>query len=73
MRYRIVDWKTSPADQFDPLQLAIYRVAWAELSGVEVDRVDAVFYSVLADRIIRPDRLVGRDELEQILSRVPQH
>jgi DNA helicase-2/ATP-dependent DNA helicase PcrA len=71
-RYRIVDWKTSPGDSHDPLQLAIYRVAWAELSGVEPEQVDAVFYSVTEDRIIRPGRLAGRVELERILTGVPE-
>jgi DNA helicase II / ATP-dependent DNA helicase PcrA len=71
--YRIVDWKTSPGDGHDSLQLAIYRVAWAELSGVPIERVDAVFYSVAEDRIIRPDRLADRDDLEQILSSVREH
>ncbi|HEY9291381.1 MAG TPA: PD-(D/E)XK nuclease family protein, partial [Microlunatus sp.] len=72
VRYRIVDWKTSPGQSHDPLQLAIYRTAWAELSGVTPDQVDAVFYSVPEDRIITPTRLASREELERILTAVPQ-
>ena len=30
----VVDWKTGRADQADPLQLALYRQAWADLRGV---------------------------------------
>ena len=30
-RYLLVDWKTNRSANADPLQLAIYRVAWAEL------------------------------------------
>lgn len=55
--FQVVDWKTSnqPAD---PLQLAIYRYAWAASSGVPIERVDAVFYHVLADEIERPEGLL---------------
>lgn len=72
VRYRVVDWKTSRSESHDPLQLAIYRVAWAGLSGVPVERVDAVFYSVPEDRTIQPEHLADRDELERILTRVPE-
>ena len=34
------------AQTADPLQLAIYRVAWSELTGVPLDRVRAGFYYV---------------------------
>jgi len=71
-RFRIVDWKTSRGERHDPLQLAIYRVAWAGLTGTPSDQVDAVFYSVPEDRIIRPDRLADRDELDRILTGVPE-
>jgi DNA helicase-2/ATP-dependent DNA helicase PcrA len=71
-RYRIVDWKTSHGESYDPLQLAIYRLAWAELSGCSPDEVDAVFYSVPEDRIIRPGSLAGREEIERILTGVPE-
>ncbi|MDR1852365.1 MAG: ATP-dependent helicase [Propionibacteriaceae bacterium] len=42
--YMVVDWKTGDARGADPLQLAIYRRAWAELKGVAEDDVEAVFY-----------------------------
>ncbi len=72
-RYRIVDWKTSPdgtqtADPHaDPWQLAIYRLAWAELSGVPLAEVDAVFYFVGSDTVVRPSRLADRAEIERVL------
>ncbi|MEO7588345.1 MAG: ATP-dependent DNA helicase [Arachnia sp.] len=46
----VVDWKTSnqPAD---PLQLAVYRQAWAQAMGIDVARVAAGFYHVQADRL----------------------
>lgn len=50
----VVDWKTSnrPAD---PLQLAVYRQAWAEANGMAVDEVGAAFYHVLADELVFVD------------------
>ncbi len=83
-RYRIIDWKTAPdaghdgadrsqqPERADPWQLAIYRLAWAELSGVDLDEVDAVFYFVGSDRLVRPPRLADRAEIERVLLRVPQ-
>ncbi len=65
--YRVVDWKTGRADQADPLQLAVYRLAWAEVCGVGVEQVDAVFYDVRRDRQVRPAALAGRTEIEVLL------
>ena len=31
--FLVVDWKTSRSETADPLQLAIYRLAWAEATG----------------------------------------
>jgi DNA helicase-2/ATP-dependent DNA helicase PcrA len=67
-RYQVVDWKTSGTPRANPLQLAIYRLAWAELRGVPLRSVDAVFYDVRGDRILRPGALAARPELERLLS-----
>jgi len=53
-RFQVVDWKTGSAASNHPLQLSIYRAAWAQLAGVDPDRVDAVFYMVSSKQIIRP-------------------
>ena len=53
-RYQIVDWKTSPQLTADPVQLAIYRLAWAQAMGCPPDEVDAVFYYVVKDLVVRP-------------------
>jgi DNA helicase II / ATP-dependent DNA helicase PcrA len=66
-RFRVVDWKTSRTETADPLQLAIYRLAWAEASSVPLDEVDAVFYYVRTDSVVRPGDLPGRAGLEQLL------
>jgi DNA helicase-2/ATP-dependent DNA helicase PcrA len=66
--FMVVDWKTSRRDDADVLQLALYRLAWAELAGVPVDRVRAAFYFVRSGRVVEPADLPGRDELEGLLS-----
>ena len=66
-RYEVVDWKTSAAHDADPLQLAIYRVAYAELAGVPVSRVDAAFLYVRDGAVVRPDTLPDRAALEALL------
>ncbi len=71
VRYEIVDWKTGRADSADPLQLAIYRLAWAEQQGVPLDSVDAAFHFVRSGQTVRPQSLPGREELERLLSADP--
>ncbi len=64
----VVDWKTGREETADPLQLAIYRVAWADLAGVPVGRVRAAFYYVRSDRLVEPDGLPDRAALEELVS-----
>lgn len=65
--FLVVDWKTNRRQTADPLQLAIYRVAWAELAGVPEDRVSAAFYYVRSGELVTPDDLPGRAELEELV------
>ncbi|NED90707.1 ATP-dependent helicase [Streptomyces sp. SID11233] len=65
--YEIVDWKTSRTNTADPLQLAVYRLAWAELHGLPLTDVSATFLFVRTGESVRPSRLPGRRELERIL------
>ncbi len=65
--FLVVDWKTNRAQTADPLQLAIYRVAWAELAGVPVERVRAAFYYVRTGDLVQPAGLESRAELEELL------
>jgi DNA helicase-2/ATP-dependent DNA helicase PcrA len=67
-RFQVVDWKTGLAESADPLQLAIYRLAWAEVTHTPLDQVDAVFYLVRSDRLVRPESLASRDEIEALMS-----
>jgi DNA helicase II / ATP-dependent DNA helicase PcrA len=65
-RWLVVDWKTGRGRP-DPTQLALYRLAWAELTGVDPSAVDAVFYAVADAEQIRPETL---DDREALLARI---
>ena len=64
-RWDVVDWKTG-TEPSDPLQLAIYRLAWAELAGVPPESVDAAFLYVRTGEVSRPP-LASREELAALL------
>ncbi|MFI6209517.1 UvrD-helicase domain-containing protein [Streptomyces sp. NPDC051041] len=65
--YEIVDWKTGRTAAADPLQLAVYRLAWAEQQGVPLEAVTAAFLYVRTGEVVRPEHLPGRAELERLL------
>ncbi|MFC8246135.1 ATP-dependent helicase [Streptomyces chartreusis] len=69
--YEIVDWKTNRTRTADPLQLALYRLAWAEQQGVPLESVDAAFLYVRTGEVVRPDDLLGREALERLLGEEP--
>ena len=66
--YLVVDWKTNRRATADPLQLAIYRLAWAELAGVDPERVRAAFYYVRSGELVEPDGLADRAEIARIMA-----
>ncbi|MGW1023079.1 ATP-dependent DNA helicase [Streptomyces sp. NPDC002577] len=77
--YEIIDWKTGRTRTTaggdpvaDPLQLAVYRLAWAEQFGVPVESVRAAFVHVRSGETVRPRRLPGRAELERLLLAQPE-
>jgi DNA helicase-2/ATP-dependent DNA helicase PcrA len=65
--YLLVDWKTNRSATADPLQLGIYRLAWAELHGVPLEQVRAAFYYVRTGDLVEPEGLPGRAQLEALL------
>ncbi|MEZ0579161.1 UvrD-helicase domain-containing protein [Nocardioides sp. MH1] len=65
--YLVVDWKTNARQTADPLQLALYRLAWAELTGVPIEQVRAAFYYVRTGELVEPGGLQGREELAALL------
>jgi DNA helicase-2/ATP-dependent DNA helicase PcrA len=64
--WEVVDWKTSRLHDADSVQLAIYRLAWAEMRGVPVSAVSAAFVYVRGGETVRPADLPGREELEEL-------
>jgi len=62
----VVDWKTGSSPP-DPLQLALYRLAWAELNDLDVARVAAGFYHVRDDRLDLVADLPGREGIEALV------
>ncbi|MFL6239590.1 MAG: ATP-dependent helicase [Actinomycetes bacterium] len=64
--YEVVDWKTGESG--DPLQLAIYRVAWADLAGVEIEKVQAAFLHVRSGRVDRVTDLPTREQLRDLVT-----
>jgi len=75
-QYEVVDWKTGqPPTGADAaasaVQLAAYRLAWAELSGVPPDRVGAAFHYVRHNRTVRPADLYDADGLRKLVERLP--
>ena len=66
-RWEVVDWKTG-SESADPLQLAVYRLAWARLVGVDPSAVEAVFLYVATGQEARyGEELPGEDELAELL------
>jgi DNA helicase-2/ATP-dependent DNA helicase PcrA len=66
--YDVIDWKTNRSESADPLQLAIYRLAWSELQGIPLDQVTAAFYYVRTGDITRPENLPDRSALIELLN-----
>ncbi|MET1016608.1 MAG: ATP-dependent DNA helicase [Leifsonia flava] len=74
--YQVVDWKTgrAPTDARDlelkQTQLALYRLAYARWKDVDPSTVDAVFYFVADDVVVRPERLYEEEDLLELWSSV---
>ncbi|KIE27292.1 ATP-dependent DNA helicase [Streptomyces sp. MUSC 125] len=66
--YEIVDWKTNRTRTADPLQLAVYRLAWAEQQRVPPESVTAAFLYVRSGEVVRPPDLPDRAALERLLT-----
>jgi DNA helicase II / ATP-dependent DNA helicase PcrA len=74
--FEVVDWKTGRPPTGDEarvvsVQLAAYRIAWAQLADVPVEQVSAAFHYVAADETIRPADLLDADGLAVLLDRIP--
>ncbi|MFJ4684579.1 UvrD-helicase domain-containing protein [Streptomyces sp. NPDC088789] len=69
--YEIVDWKTGHGRDADPLQLALYRLAWAEQQRVPLESVTATFVYVRSGEVVHHDALPDRSALERLLLEEP--
>jgi DNA helicase-2/ATP-dependent DNA helicase PcrA len=69
--FDVIDYKTGavPADfESAALQLSVYRLAWADLRGVDPAQVTAGFLYVRTGLLKRPDRLLSREELAALFA-----
>ena len=66
-RWQVVDWKTG-RESADPVQLGVYRLAWARLMGVSPECVVASFLYVRTGQEVVHDVLPGEDELTALLT-----
>ncbi|WP_181776868.1 ATP-dependent helicase [Amycolatopsis pittospori] len=74
--WTVVDWKTGAVPEKDRLaplavQLAAYRLAWAALRKVPVEKVRAAFHYVKHDKTVRPADLLDAEGLRDLLRSVP--
>jgi DNA helicase-2/ATP-dependent DNA helicase PcrA len=74
--YQVIDWKTgrrpSGADaEAAAVQLAAYRLAWAQLAGVPVERVRAGFHYVRDNVTVRPADLLDAAALARLVETMP--
>ncbi|WP_150239225.1 ATP-dependent helicase [Nocardiopsis quinghaiensis] len=77
-RYDVVDWKTGRPPSGDAerraagVQLAAYRLAWADLAGAELEEVRAAFHYVRAGLTVRPADLLDAEGLAALIEAVPE-
>jgi DNA helicase-2/ATP-dependent DNA helicase PcrA len=75
--WEVVDWKTgrppsAAAAANSAVQLAAYRLAWAELAGCPVEEVSAAFHYVRAVRTVRPVDLLDAHGLAALVTALPE-
>lgn len=74
--YVVVDWKTGErlrgkAARTAAVQLAAYRLAWASLAGVPLEKVGAAFHYVRSNQTVRPVDLLEEDGLTALIYQIP--
>lgn len=65
--WEVVDWKTGALGIGDPIQLAIYRIAWAQMIDVAPARVTGAFAYVAHGQVDRFDDLPEPDRVAELL------
>jgi DNA helicase-2/ATP-dependent DNA helicase PcrA len=76
--FEVIDWKTGPPPSGAELasaavQLAAYRLGWARLTGVPVERVSAGFHHVAAGVTVRPVDLLDEAGLIALVTGEAAH
>jgi DNA helicase-2/ATP-dependent DNA helicase PcrA len=72
----IVDWKTGKKpknaedERLKTLQLALYRLAYAEFTGMPIEQIEVCFYFVADDVELVPKNVPSEPELMQLWSQV---
>lgn len=72
-RVLIVDWKTGRAPTGDRLesrsrQLSLYRIAYSELTGVPLERIDAEFFFAQDAVTVALEHPLSKDELAELIA-----
>ena len=72
--FEVVDWKTGSKrlGESAAVQLAMYRLAWANLSGVEIASVSAAFHYVPTSVTDRPADLLDEAELVALVQSIDE-
>lgn len=75
--YDVIDWKTGQRPKgadatAAAVQLAAYRLAWAELTGLPVEQVGAGFHYVRDGVTVRPADLLDASALVALVAGLPQ-
>jgi DNA helicase-2/ATP-dependent DNA helicase PcrA len=66
-QWELVDWKTNRVQDADPLQLAVYRIAWAEAMNIPMESISASFFYLRTGDLVTPSDLPDRAEVERLL------
>ena len=72
--FEVVDWKTGSRalGQSAAVQLAMYRLAWAKLSGVDISTVSAAFHYVPTSVTDRPSDLLDERALIALIAGIQE-
>lgn len=68
--YEVVDWKTGATKlgEAEAIQLAIYRMAWAKISGTPVEKIKAAFHYVPTGETDRRSDLLTEQQLIDLIA-----
>jgi len=62
-RWILIDWKTHSQPDADPVQLSIYRIAFAKKHGIPLERISAAFFYVRRNETVFADSYLSEEHL----------